>query len=332
MNDDDVSSGVRLAVDGGQTKLSMAVVDGHGDQARLGTQVLVPGFQWTAGEDPVEQQCGRVVAAWEELGRPGPVEVVALGLAGGASDRESRQRLAPLVAERLGAGRVLLTGDDVTTHLGVLGGDVGVVVAAGTGVACLAVTRNGELLNVDGLGYLFGDAGGGFSLGLAGLRAALAGHEGRGAPTVLTARAEERVGRPLRDAVKRWYRRPSLVADVASFAAEVTEAAKDDAVARVLCQAAGEELAVSVTAAVRRGFPGAGDKSVPVSWAGGLLRAPIIFDSFAAGLSQLCPAAELREPRGDSLNGAMRLASGVDVPHLANVVMHPTSAPAQGPR
>ncbi|WP_020579483.1 BadF/BadG/BcrA/BcrD ATPase family protein [Actinopolymorpha alba] len=318
--------GVRLVVDGGQTMLRMGVLQ-ESDQPvpPLREQVSVPGFQWTAGEDPVEQQCQRVVAAWEALGRPGPVDVVALGLAGGASDRPSRERLAPLVAERLGARKVLLTGDDVTTHLGVLAGEPGVVVAAGTGVACLAVTSSGQLINIDGLGYLFGDSGGGFSLGLAGLRAALAGYEGRGAATALTARAERRVGRPLRDAVKTWYRSPSLVADVAAFAAEVAEVAQADPVARVLCLSAGEELAVSVTAAVRKGFPAAPDGSVPVSWAGGVLGAPVIFEAFSTGMAELCPAATLRTPQGDSLGGAVRLAASAEVPHLASVVVHLTA-------
>ncbi|MEQ4208027.1 BadF/BadG/BcrA/BcrD ATPase family protein [Actinopolymorpha sp. B17G11] len=319
--------GVRLAVDGGATKLLMGVVDRSGPTPRLGEQVSVPGFQWTTGEDPIDQQCRRVVSAWVALGRPAPVEVVALGLAGGAYDRPSRERLAPLLAEQLGARTVLLTGDDVTAHLGVLGGDSGVVVTAGTGVNCLAVTPGGELTNIDGMGYLFGDAGGGFSLGLAGLRAAVAGYEGRGATTALTARAEERVGRPLREAVKAWYRSPSLIADVASFAAEVAVLAASDPVARVLCLSAGEELSVCASAAVRKAFPTAADGSVPVSWAGSVLGGPVIFDAFAAGLAQLCPAAELRDPRGDSLAGAARLAVDQDVPHLAGVVVHSAGAP-----
>lgn len=322
MNTTTPGNGVRLVVDGGATKLLMAVLDTSGPTPRLDRQVSVPGFQWTAGEDPVQQQARRVMAAWTALGRPGPVDVVALGLAGGAPDPASRRLLAPLVGDQLGAARVLVTGDDVTTHLGVLGGEAGVVVAAGTGVACLAVTSAGELINIDGLGYLFGDAGGGFSLGLAGLRAGLAGYEGRGATTSLTGLAEERVGRPVRVAVKRWYHSPTLIADVAAFARKVTEAADTDPVARVLCLSAGEELAVSVTAAIRRGFPQACDGTVPVSWAGGVLTAEVVFEAFAAGLAQLCPAARLCDPRGDSLGGAVRLATESEVPHLQGVVVH----------
>jgi glucosamine kinase len=314
--------GVRLAVDGGATTLLMGLVDDVGGAPRLSAQVSVPGFQWTTGEDPLAQQCRRVSAAWDALGRPAPVEVVALGLAGGADDRPSRERLAPLVAERLGARKVLLTGDDVTTHLGVLGGTAGVVIAAGTGVACLAVTPDGKVDNVDGLGYLFGDCGGGFSLGLAGIRAALAGLESRGTETALTGLAQKRIGTPLRDAIKGWYGSPTMIADVADFASEVAGAAREDSVARVLCVGAGEALAVTVAAACRRSFPAAGDGAVPVSWAGGLLTASAVFDAFQAGLRHLCPAAATCDPQGGSLDGAVHLAAGTDVPHLTNVVVY----------
>ncbi|MGW0227796.1 BadF/BadG/BcrA/BcrD ATPase family protein [Actinopolymorpha singaporensis] len=342
-----MSGSVRLAVDGGQTMLRMGLLGDTsvgtvtGDGANAGStapaapefvrQVSVPGFQWTMGEDPVEQQCRRVEAAWEALGRPAPVDVVALGLAGGASDPDSRRRLAPLVARRLGARRVLLTGDDVTTHLGVLAGAAGVVIAAGTGVACLAVTTGGELLNVDGLGYLFGDSGGGFSIGLAGMRAALEGYEGRGPATVLTERAERLVGSPLRLAIKRWYASPSLVADVAAFSAQVTQAAgprEGDPVARSLCLRAGRDLGTSAATAARRAFPGAARGSVPVSWAGGVLAAQVVFEAFAAELAARCPAAALRPPAGGSMAGAARLAAGSDVPHLANVLAHHGHAPS----
>lgn len=311
---------MRLAVDGGATTLRMAVVEGD----RIVRQVSAPGFQWTTGEDPVEQQCRRVVEAWQQLGvpAPAPVDAIALGLAGGASDRPSRERLAPRLAERLGARNVRLTGDEVTNHLGALGGDPGVVIAAGTGVACLAVTDDGHLAKVDGLGYLFGDSGGGFSLGLAGLRAALEAVEGRGPATSLVERAEVVAGTPLPLVMRTWYAEPTLIADVAGFAPEVGAAAdsdQPDPVARELCTRAGDDLATTVAASVERNF--ADDMEVAVSWSGGVLRSyATVFDAFASGLAQRCPRAVLRDPRGDALAGAVRLASGANVPHLADVV------------
>ncbi|HEY6737342.1 MAG TPA: BadF/BadG/BcrA/BcrD ATPase family protein [Actinopolymorphaceae bacterium] len=310
---------MHVAVDGGATNLRMALVDG-GEIVR---RVEVQGFQWTAGGDPVEQQAERVVAAWQELGRPEPLDTVALGLAG-VSDSETRGRLAPLLVERLHARKVALTGDDVTNHLGVLGGEPGVVVAAGTGVACLAVTADGTLLNIDGLGYLFGDLGGAFSIGQAGLRAALAAVEGRGPATALVERAIEVAGsaEPLPRAMRRWYKSPTLIADVAAFATQVSAAAETDAVARRLCEDAGRDLADSVRAAARGAFGDLGDRAaVPVSWSGSVFGSPAIRRAFVARLEGASPSLDLREPRGDSMAGAVRLAVGEQIPHLAGVVV-----------
>src|SRR5262245_4120420 len=108
---------MQLAVDGGATNLRMAIVEG----GSITRQETIPGYQWAAGEDPNERQYALVLKAWEAMGRPGPVDAIGLGLAGGAIDRESRLRLASMLAEGLDAGRVVLAGDDVINHLGVLG-------------------------------------------------------------------------------------------------------------------------------------------------------------------------------------------------------------------
>lgn len=320
-----------MVADGGATSLRMGLVAGSSDESSgvtpsVARRVEVPGFQWTRGEDPVQQQCGRLVAGWEALGRPGPVEVIAFGLAGGAADEDGRRRLAAEVAVRLGARRVYATGDDVTTHLGVLGGQPGVVVAAGTGTLCLAVSPDGRLHNVDGLGYLFGDLGSGFALGLAGVRGALAAREGRGPPTRLLTPLIERIGEPLLEEIRKWYASPTLVAEVADFATEVLAAAHDDEVAQALCSGAGNDLASVVAAAAHRAFPEAGPAGVPVSWSGSVLRSSrAVFDPFVAALTARCPEALPSQPCGDSMAGALRLAAGSEVPHLAGVVRHEAS-------
>lgn len=306
---------MRLAVDGGATGLRIVRLNGE----EVVEQVDGPGFQWARGGDPVEQQAGLVRDVWERLGSPAPVEAIGLGLAGGAIDPESRLRLAKLIADELGAEKVLLANDDVTNHLGALGGAPGVVIASGTGVACLAVTADGRLGKVDGLGYLFGDAGSGFSIGLAGLRAALAAVEGRGPATELVQRAEERAGAPLPMTMRTWYKRPTLTADVAAFAPEVgAAAAGSDHIATEICATAGRDLATTVDAAVRGSFDPT--TSTAVSWSGGvLLSYPQVFEAFRTELAARCPQAELREPLGDALAGAIRLATGEQVPHLAGV-------------
>ncbi|GAE70420.1 hypothetical protein JCM18909_3738 [Cutibacterium acnes JCM 18909] len=63
-----------------------------------------------------------------------------------------------------GVSRVLLAHDSITSYLGALGDQLGVVTASGTGVITLAVGRH-NVARVDGWGYIIGDAGSAFWLG-----------------------------------------------------------------------------------------------------------------------------------------------------------------------
>lgn len=302
---------VDLAVDGGQSGLRIAVA-----AAQMGTPVAAPGFSWGAGIDPVAVQADAIVAAWKQLGSPGPVGTVACGLSGGPSPGDDAYRLAREVAERTGARRVLVTGDGVTTHAGALGGRPGVVLAAGTGVVCTAIGGAGGWLHVDAWGYLFGDAGGGSWLGQRGLRAAMAASEGRAAPTVLTDRALARFGE-LRAFVRRVLAAPTLVAEVASFARDVLAAAAGgDETAAALCARAADQLACTASVTVRRGFPDAGAAEVPFAWTGSILLATdTVRTRFLELFAERCPQADPRPPVGAGIDGAALLAATTGTAH-----------------
>ena len=216
---------VRLAYDGGQSGLRVSVVEsGPNGSTTVVARADVEGFSWTRGGDPVEQQAERVVAGWVAVGSPPVIDVVATGLSAGGSFAADRVRLCGLLGEALPVQEIRATGDDVVTHLGALSGRPGVALAAGTGTLCLAIGADGRRRNVDGLGYLFGDEGGGFWLGRAGMRAAVRAAEGRGPETTLQTALRAVVG-PLPQSVKHLYASPTLVADVAAFAVEVGAAA-----------------------------------------------------------------------------------------------------------
>ena len=58
------------------------------------------------------------------------------------------------VAAAVPARRVIATNDAVTSHLGALGGEAGVVIVAGTGVIALAAGEDGTWARSDGHGSL----------------------------------------------------------------------------------------------------------------------------------------------------------------------------------
>jgi glucosamine kinase len=304
---------VSLACDGGQSGLRVtAFTTDAAGRAVVAAQATVEGFSWTRGGDAVAQQADRVIAAWRAVGAPAEVEVLATGLSAGGSFARDRVRLCELVGASLPVHEIRSTGDDVVTHLGALAGEPGVALAAGTGTLCLAIGAAGERRNVDGLGYLFGDEGGGFWLGRAGIRAAVRAAEGRGPATSLQDALRESVG-PLPGSVKHLYGSPTLVAQVAAFAATVgAAAAAGDAVATTICRAAADGLVGDVTAAL--GFLRDADGGLPervaqVSVGGGVLRAGgTVRAAFADLMAARHPDVALREPAGDAGTGAVLLA------------------------
>ncbi|WP_433511859.1 N-acetylglucosamine kinase [Nonomuraea sp. CA-143628] len=289
-----------------------------------------------AGSDEAD----RIGAALGEVDRTGAgwgqVDTICLGLTTILDDPD---KLAARLLTM--ARRVLITTDVVTSHAGAFSGGPGVVLAAGTGAIALGmgpgagmdvgagagvaesagagagdgagagegsgVGGGGEIRQVDGWGYLYGDAGSGFWIGRRGLDAAYRGFDGRSAPGPLTASARAVFG-DLAELPAKLYLAPDAVARVARFAVHVLELTEDPT-ARAIVEEAGRELACTVAAAARC-FPAG--TTVPVAWTGRLLRGPVLRAGFEAELARRLPQARLRPPTGDSLAGAALLAAADD--------------------
>ncbi|PZM40734.1 ATPase, partial [Salmonella enterica subsp. enterica serovar Derby] len=147
--------------------------------------------------------------------------------------------------------RVLLAHDSITSYLGALGDQLGVVTASGTGVITLAVGRH-NVARVDGWGYIIGDAGSAFWLGRHGLDAVMRAHDGRGEPTVLS----HTIGNDFDDieaAYLELHADPLMVSRIAAYSATVTAAAEEgDHVSRDICVRAAHELAHSTVTGLRQ--------------------------------------------------------------------------------
>ncbi|MFI7060063.1 N-acetylglucosamine kinase [Kribbella sp. NPDC050124] len=290
-----------VAIDGGQSALRLRVLP----TGQVGTG---PGYVHGPDSIPRLLEAIRTAAAAADLA--GPVDVVALGLTGFPPVREVAEGLAAQVAELLDADEVRLTQDMVTAHAGALVDGYGVVVAAGTGLVCLAVDRDGSWHKVDGHGYLFGDAGSAFAIGRAGLVAVQRARDGRGPTTKLADTTLEPAT---------LYRSATLVDDVARFAPEVLRcAAEGDPVATDLVVRAARDIAETIDAAVAT-LAGLGE--VPVACVGGLfagageqLLGPV--RAAVPSRAQLVPAA------GTSLDGAERLATSPPGPYADLIVAH----------
>jgi len=296
--------GPTLAVDAGQTATRASVVDG-GLTAPVGHG---PGVRHLQSPGGVEHAAAAIHAAAQQAGLPGGVGVVCVGLSGFADNVPDLERLAAELERRLGAQRVVIASDVVTSHLGAFGLRPGVVVAAGTGSVALAADGGGAVAFVDGWGHLLGDAGSGFAIGQAGLAGALRSVDGRGGSEALRARAEAVFGR-LVELPTAIYGGEEPARRVAGFAEAVADAAHaGDEAARAIWTAAAGELATTAVAAAEQTF-GAG---VPadVSWAGGLFAAEdLLRMPFARRLAERAPRLRVVAPAGTSLDGARLLGA-----------------------
>ncbi|MFC0626983.1 N-acetylglucosamine kinase [Kribbella deserti] len=280
---------ITVAVDGGQSSLRLKILPD-------GVTGWGPGY--VHGRNGVQAIVDAVRRAADQAGLDGrPVAIATLGLTGYPGDAAARQTLANGLARVLHANEVRLCGDMVTAHAGALPAGYGVVVAAGTGTVCLAVDRDGSWHQVDGHGYLFGDAGSAFAIGRAGIVAAQRARDGRATVTTLA---------EVSASPAKLYTSTTVVADVARFAPVVLRcAALGDIVAQGIVAGAVADLAETISTGVRALR---GTDRVPVACVGGL---------FAAGEQLLGPLrsaldsrALLTPPAGASLDGAQRLTDG----------------------
>ncbi|HET7270628.1 MAG TPA: BadF/BadG/BcrA/BcrD ATPase family protein [Rubrobacter sp.] len=305
-----------ILIDGGQSGCRIDyVADSErvltGDGAGLGRQHL----------DRTEGLLRVLDRAFEDMAprMPDAVDVVAAGLTGFDGSRETARAIADGVRTRVRTERVVVTTDAVTSYLGAMGFEPGVVVAAGTGVIALAGDREGNVARGDGWGYILGDDGGGYYIGRHGLASALRAYDGRGGSEALLRRAKKVFGAPesLKDHV---YTSSNPAGEVARFAREVAEAAREgDPVSSEIWAVAAREVAQTATAALDQVFtPGT---SVTVSWTGNLFDArDLMLQPFQRQVVVMWPEARLRAPKGTALDGAELLACSNPPPMFENLL------------
>ena len=291
-----------LAVDGGQSAIRLR-------HSRGGGTIEVDGV--SRGGDTVQAVVDAVAEGWRRAAFE-PVDRVVLGLTTAPADAAGCLRLARLVGAAVGAPEVWVADDAVTAHAGALSLGWGVSVVAGTGVACLAVPRDGAARVVGGHGYLLGDEGGAFWIGREGLRAALRAREGRGDPTSLAAAAEDRFG--MLDGLHvRLHDDPRAVNTIAQFAPDVLEAAAagDGVGARIVEDAVRELIGVA-----RAGVTAAGGGSgVPVALGGALLQPGTPLRTRLEAVLEAeppTPPFAVRSADGSPLEGALALGLATD--------------------
>jgi glucosamine kinase len=208
------------------------------------------------------------------IGLPG---IRRAGHARDLSDQLTRQTGCP----------VHVTGDADSARAGAFLGAPGVVVIAGTG--SMASGWNGESsARAGGHGFLLGDEGSAYWIGRAAVRAALRFQDQLGGSEPIHRAVIQAAGKSLDALISDICTHPAERARLTVLAPAVTALAAEDAedaeASRIALEAAGHlaDLAESVR---RRLGP------LPVAGAGGVFRAPVIWNRFAELTGAVRPAA-----------------------------------------
>jgi glucosamine kinase len=276
-----------LGIDGGGTGCRAAVADGGGvvlgrgqsGPANIASDPDMARKNILAATDQALTSAVGAASAAAEL----PRLRAGLGLAGAnAAGAVGRLRLA------LPFAMATIQTDAVTTAMGALGGQDGVVAAIGTG-SVFAAILDGQFRQIGGWGLVLGDEGSAALLGRSILSAALRAQDGHIAMTPLLAKLLQDHGGPSGVVSFAQSARPS---DFAALAPQVT--ASDDPAARELMTMATSAVADSIILL-------RGGRDFPVVFTGGL--GPV----YRARLSQLMDWP-IKDAAGTALDGALMLA------------------------
>ena len=307
-----------LGIDGGGTKTMAVIRDADGHECGRGTGG--PG-NIAFNEEPAIAQAVRT--AVDDACRAAGISnthftAVCAGVAG-YSVEARRTAFEALLRREVSADRYRIEPDYVVAYWGATGGEPGVVIIAGTGAVAYGRNAEGQSHKEDGFGYLLGDRGSGFNLGLYALRYTL-GRMQENRSDALTAAVLAHTGARIQNEILQWLYGEFSPGRVASLAPIVGALAEDgDPPARTLVAEMARRLRHTVRS-LRHGLwlP----RDAPVYPLGGLWQlGPFFRSEFAEPtwpghegtvlVSETLPGGRftLAEPKHDAAAGAALLAT-----------------------
>jgi N-acetylglucosamine kinase-like BadF-type ATPase len=254
-----VSGRVIMAVDGGNSKTDLALVDEFGDLL-----ALVRG----AGSSPHHIGTAGCVAligallaeARERVADEAETDRLAAAvlLVAGADLESEEEELHRAVLEREWAAELVLGNDTLAVLRAGSDAGIGVAVVCGAGINALGVAPDGRRVRFPALGPITGDWGGGADLGLAALGKAVRADDGRGRQTTLSHIVPRHFSlASAEDVALAIHRRELDSSRLVELAPLVLDAAEEgDAIAVELRERLAREIVAFVRAAAERALGG----------------------------------------------------------------------------
>lgn len=180
--------------------------------------------------------------------KPADIRAVAAGIAGTVTARDwVRETVAAVLTE----ATIRAASDFEIALVGAQGERRGVLILAGTGSVAYGVNEAGDSVQVGGWGYLLGDEGSGYMLGLKALQAVVRAADGREPPTQLTKAILKTLDLREPSELIAWIYAPGRTREVAQLAPLVLAETDDPAVKRIIAESV-TELALMAETVVRR--------------------------------------------------------------------------------
>ncbi|MCY4146447.1 MAG: hypothetical protein OXE95_09200 [Chloroflexi bacterium] len=258
-------------IDGGGSSLRVAIVDAR--LATIATQSAGTANPSISGREGAQAHIRATVRATLRQAGIAPERIAAAGIGiAGASNLHSKDWLLATLAPVLPSARLVPSSDLEIALVGALGRRHGILLLAGTGSAAYGCAPGGQRLQVGGWGYLLGDEGSGYWMGMQLLRGITAAYDQDIGLTELGAACLDALElETARDLVGWLYRgneaAPARVAKLARLVLDVARTGDDEA--KRLVAAAARHLAKQVEwLRSQLDYPCA-----PIAFAGGLLEA-----------------------------------------------------------
>ena len=254
-----------LGVDGGGTKTIALLGDSDGN-------VLARGVGGPSNYNAVgfEAACAALESAinMARTNYPGKISALCLGLAG-VGRKEDIDRFQGWAVHKFPTTAIKVTSDaEILLMAGSPSGPA-LALICGTGSIVYGRTAIGELIRAGGWGYLFGDEGSGYAIGIAALRAVSQAYDGRGPETLLSELILKRYGlHHPPELVHAVYGSESPRPAVAALSDLVEQAAgQADPVAIAILEDSSRELARAIAAV----YPKLGTFTLPLIITGGTI-------------------------------------------------------------
>lgn len=246
-----------LGLDGGASKTEAIIINENGEQA-VKVYWGPLNYHQLETEQAVHQNLETIIKM-ALLQSDLPLEDLGFAVFGFAGkdtpeDEANLKRITESIFGGYFKDKLQIASDVEIAYHACLNTPYGLVLIAGTGANCFGKGKDKITARAGDWGYLLGDQGSGFALGLNALRAIMRAYDGRGEKTMLTELILDQHSLPSPPSLVDWiYKRTTPVKEIAGLAPSVFAAYnKNDQVAQRLVDKLIGEMVLSVKSVAQR--------------------------------------------------------------------------------